>query len=81
MLRRVDGHALRRQLELKAEGQSKKWMSKRSCEKLIDRESMEVGLSRQDALCRSKWIVGVDLNATRLRIICPPSLDDNPSGF
>ena len=35
---------------------------------------MKVGLKREDALCRSKWIVGVVLIATRLRLIWPPSL-------
>ena len=30
-------------------------------------ESMKVGLSRDDAHCWTKWIVGVDLFATRLR--------------
>ena len=35
---------------------------------------MKVGLRREDALCRSKWSVGVYQFAARLRLIWPPSL-------
>ena len=35
--------------------------------KQVGEKSMRVGLSREDALCRSTWIVGVNLIATRLR--------------
>ena len=33
---------------------------------------MKVGLRREDVLWRSKWIVGVNLIATRLGCIRPP---------
>ena len=33
-----------------------------------------IGLNRQDALCRSKWFIGVNKIATRLKRIQPPSL-------
>ena len=36
-------------------------------EKKIDKESMKVGLRRKDALCRSKWSVGVKKIAAFLR--------------
>ena len=29
-------------------------------EKEVEEESVKVGLRREDALCRSQWIVGVD---------------------
>ena len=35
--------------------------SKRGCgKKLVEEESVKVGLRREDALCRSKWSVGVN---------------------
>ena len=35
---------------------------------------MKVGLKREDALCRSKWSVGVNKVAAGLRQFWPPSL-------
>ena len=60
VLRIEVGHILQKTLELEAEGQMKKVTSK-----LFDEESMKVGLRREDALLRSKWIVCVNLIATR----------------
>ena len=37
---------------------------------------MMVGFHREDALYRSKQIVGINLIATRLRQISPPSFDE-----
>ena len=36
---------------------------------------MNVGLSREDVFCRSKWIGDVNQFATKLRLIWPPSID------
>ena len=36
-------------------------------EKQVEEESMKVGLRMKDALCRSKWIVGVNKIAAGLR--------------
>ena len=36
-------------------------------EKQLAEESVRIGLRRVDALCRSKWIVGVNQIAARLR--------------
>ena len=33
----------------------------------MEEECIKVGLSREDVLCGSKWIVGVNQIATRLR--------------
>ena len=44
-------------------------------------ECMEVGLSREDALCQSKWIVDVNLTATRMRRIWPLSIVGDSNGF
>ena len=35
--------------------------------KQVEEESVKVGLRRKNALCRSKWSVGVDLIAAGLR--------------
>ena len=67
MLRIEDGHVMRRALEFEACGQRKKGRLRRTWRKQIGVESMKVGLSREDTLCRSKWSVGVNQIATRLR--------------
>ena len=42
---------------------------------------MKVGLRREDALCRSKWSVGVNQIAAGLRLIWPPSLVGETTRF
>ena len=60
MLIREDGHILRRALDFEVEGESKKGRPKRTWKKQVEEESVKVGLRREDALCRSKWSVGVN---------------------
>ena len=67
VLRRKDGHVLRRALDFEVEGQRKKWRSKRMLKKQVEEESMKVGLRMEDALCRSKWSVNVSMIAAWLR--------------
>ena len=67
VLRREGGHVLRRALDLEVEGQRKKWRPKRTWKKKVEEESVKVGLRREDALCRSKWSVGVNKIAAGLR--------------
>ena len=67
VLRREDGHVLRRALDLEFVGQMKKGRLKRTWKKQIEEESVKVGLIREDALCRSKWSVGVIQIAAGLR--------------
>ena len=50
-------HVLRMALKFEVEGQRKKGWLKRTWKKPVEKESMQVGLSREDALCRSNWIV------------------------
>ena len=47
MLRREDGHPLRRKLYFEVEGQRKKWRPKRTWKKLVDEQSMKDSLSRK----------------------------------
>ena len=60
VLRREDGHVLRRALDFEVEGQRKQLRPKRTWIKQVEEESMKVGLRRVDALCRS--MVNVSLN-------------------
>ena len=67
VLRREDGHVLRRALDFEVEGQRKKVRPKRKWNRQVEEESMKVGLRRKDALCRSKWSVCVKKVAAGLR--------------
>ena len=67
MLRRKDGHVLRRALDFAIEGQRKKGRPRRTWKKQVEEESVKVGLRREDALCRSMRSAGVDLIAAGLR--------------
>ena len=60
VLRREDGHFLRMVLYFEVEGQGKKGRPKRMWKRQVEEESVKVGLRRVDALCRSKWSVGVN---------------------
>ena len=70
VLRREDGHVLRRALIFEVGGQRKIERPKRTWKKQIKEES----LRREDALSLSKWSVGVNQIAAGLRWIWPPSL-------
>ena len=67
MLRREDGHIIKRASDFEVEGQRKKGRSKRTWKKQVEEECMKVGLRRKDALCRSMWSVGVNKIAAGLR--------------
>ena len=66
MLRREDGNVLRT-LGFEVEGQRRKWRQNRTWKKQVEEESVKVGLRMEDALCRSKWSVGVNQIAAELR--------------
>ena len=63
VLRRDDGLVLRMTLDFEVEGQRKKGRLKKIWKKQVEEESVKVGLGREDAHCRSKWSVGVNLIA------------------
>ena len=67
VLRREDGHVLRRALDFGVEGQGKKGSPRRTCKSKFDEKSMKCGLRRKDALCRSKWSIGVNKIAAGLK--------------
>ena len=60
VLRREDGHVLRRAFHFEVECQRKKGKLKRTWKKQVEEESVKIGLRMEDALCRSKWSVGVN---------------------
>ena len=48
MLRRVDGHVLRRAIDFEVDGQRKKVRLRRTWKKKVEEESMMFGLSWED---------------------------------
>ena len=69
VLRREDGHVLRRALDFEVEGQRTKENPKRTWKKQVEKESMKVGLRREDVLFRSKWSVGVTKIAAEVGLL------------
>ena len=67
VLRREDGHALRKALDFEFQDQTKKGRPKRSWKKQVEEESVKIGLRKEDTFCRSKWSVGVIQIAAWLR--------------
>ena len=67
VLRNDDGHVLRMALDFEVEGQWKKGRPKRTWKRQVEEESVKVGLRMEDVLCRSKWSVGINKVADRLR--------------
>ena len=51
VLRREDGHVLRRAFDFEVEGQKKNGRSKMTWEKQVVEESVKTGLRREDVLC------------------------------
>ena len=67
VLRRKDGHVLRRALDFEVEGHGKKVRSKRTWKKQVEGESVAVGMRTADAFCRSKWSCGINQITAGLR--------------
>ena len=69
VLRREDGHLLRRALDVVVEVQGKKWRLKRTWKKQVEEENVKIVLRREDALCQSKWSICINKIAAGLRWI------------
>ena len=67
VLRRMNGHILRRALYFEVKGQRRKGRPRRTWKRQVEEEGVEVGLRREDALCRSRWSVSVSKIAAGLR--------------
>lgn len=66
VLRREDGHVLRRALDFKVKGRRKRGRPKRTWRKHVEEESRRVGLKKDDALDRDRWRKGVRDIATEV---------------
>ena len=73
VLRKENGHVLRNAFEYEVDGQRKKMSLEWAWKESVEEEVMMVGVGREDALYRSKRIVGVNHIAIRLWLIWPPS--------
>ena len=65
MLRRDDGHVLRKALEFEVKGKRKQGRPRKTW-KMQEKESRSVGLKKEDALNRARWRVGVGEIAARV---------------
>ena len=66
VLRRDDGHVLRKLLEFEVKGKTKQGRSKKTWKTQVENESKSVGLEKEDALNRGRWRVGVGEIAGRV---------------
>ena len=82
MLRRYDGHVLRKVLEFEVKGKRERGRPKKTWKTQVEKESKTVGLEKEDAMNRTRCRVGVGEIAVRVELIWPPmftgiNLDQN----
>ena len=66
VLRRDDGHVLRKALEFEVKGKRKQGQPKKSWEMQVEKKSKSVGLQKEDAMNRARWRVGIGEIAVRV---------------
>ena len=59
VLRRDDGHVLRKVLEFEVKGGRKRGRPKKTWKTQVEKESKSIGLEKKDAMNRARWRVGV----------------------
>ena len=59
VLRRDDGHVMRKGLEFEVRSKRKRGRPKKTWKVRVEKESESVGLEKKDAISRSRWRVGV----------------------
>ena len=59
VLRRDDGHVLRKALEFEVKGKRKQGRPRKTWKMQVEKDSRSVGLTKEDALNRARWRVGV----------------------
>ena len=59
VLRRHDGHILRKALEFEVRGKRKRGQPKKTWKTQVEKESKSVGLEKKDAMNRERWRMGV----------------------
>ena len=58
VLRRDDGHVLRKVLEFEVKGKRKRGRPKKTWKTQVEKESKSIGLEKKDAMNRARWRVG-----------------------
>ena len=66
VLRRDDGHVLRKALKFEVKGKRKRGRPKKTWKVQVEKDSKSVGLKKKDALNRARWRVGVGEIAVRV---------------
>ena len=66
VLRRDDGHVLRKALEFEVKGKRKRGRPRKTWRSQVEKESKSVGLKKEDAKNRARWRVGVGEIAGRV---------------
>ena len=59
VLRRDDGHVLKKALEFEVKGKRKRGRPRKTWKMQVEKESRSFGLRKEDALNRARWRVGV----------------------
>ena len=59
VLRRDDGHVLRKALKFEVRGKRKRGRPKKTWKTQVEKESKSIGLEKNDAMNRARWRVGV----------------------
>ena len=59
VLRRDDGHVLRKALEFEVKGKRKRGRPKKTWKTQVEKESKSIGLEKKDTMNRAIWRVGV----------------------
>ena len=71
MLRRDDGHILRKALEFEVRGKRKPGRPKKMRKMQVERESKSVGLEKMDVMNRARWRMGLREIATGVNVATP----------
>ena len=66
LLRRDDGHVLKKALKFELKGRRKRGRPKRMWKTQVEKESKSVSLEKEDAMNRARWRVGVGEIADRV---------------
>ena len=75
MLRRDDGHVLRKALEFEVSGRRKPGRPKKTWKMQVEKESKSVGLEKKDAMNRVRWRVAVRETAAGVDLATPVDED------
>ena len=66
VLRRGDGHALKKPLEFEVKGKMKRGRPSKTWKTQVEKVSKSVGLENEDAMNRARWRVGIGEIAVRV---------------